>query len=38
MTLPPLVAPAAELTPEEFTRYGRHMILVGVGSDGQRLL
>ena len=38
MTLPPLVAPAAELTPEELTRYGRHLILEGVGSDGQRRL
>lgn len=38
MTLPPLVAPAAELTPEEFTRYGRHLILEGIGSDGQRRL
>ena len=38
MTLPPLVAPAAELTPEELTRYGRHLILEGIGSDGQRRL
>jgi adenylyltransferase/sulfurtransferase len=38
MTLPPLVAPAAELTPEELARYGRHLILEGIGSDGQRRL
>ena len=38
MSLPPLVSPAAELTRDEVARYGRHLILEGIGSDGQRRL
>ena len=38
MSLPPLVPPAAELTRDEVARYGRHLVLPGIGSDGQRRL
>jgi adenylyltransferase/sulfurtransferase len=38
MTLPPLVAPAAELTREEVARYSRHLIIPDVGVDGQKRL
>ncbi|WCM86557.1 molybdopterin-synthase adenylyltransferase MoeB [Acidovorax sp. NCPPB 3576] len=38
MMLPPLVAPRAELTPDEISRYSRHLLLPDVGLDGQRRL
>ncbi|GAA3870988.1 adenylyltransferase/sulfurtransferase MoeZ [Saccharothrix violaceirubra] len=38
MALPPLVAPAAELTKEEVARYSRHLIIPDVGVDGQKRL
>ncbi|MEF9873429.1 MAG: hypothetical protein RR778_06950 [Glutamicibacter sp.] len=31
-----LVAPGAELEPEELARYSRHLSLPGVGEEGQR--
>ncbi|WP_373693369.1 adenylyltransferase/sulfurtransferase MoeZ [[Mycobacterium] burgundiense] len=37
-TLPPLVAPAAELTREEIARYSRHLILPDLGVEGQKRL
>lgn len=37
-TLPPLVEPGPPLTPEETTRYSRHLLLPGIGSEGQRRL
>ena len=36
--LPPLVEPAAELTPGEAARYSRHLLLPGLGAEGQRRL
>jgi molybdopterin/thiamine biosynthesis adenylyltransferase/rhodanese-related sulfurtransferase len=36
--LPPLVEPAAELSPAETERYARHLVLPGVGPVGQRRL
>ncbi len=36
--LPPLVAPAAELTREEVARYSRHLIIPDLGVDGQKRL
>jgi len=36
--LPPLVEPAAELTPAEAERYSRHVIIPEIGSLGQRRL
>ncbi|MHB2022794.1 MAG: adenylyltransferase/sulfurtransferase MoeZ [Mycobacteriales bacterium] len=38
MSLPPLVQPAAELTPEEVRRYSRHLIIPDVGMSGQKRL
>src|SRR5438445_3921371 len=38
MSLPPLVAPAAELTKEEVARYSRHLIIPDVGVEGQKRL
>ena len=38
MARPPLVPPGPELTPEERTRYARHLLLPDVGADGQRRL
>ncbi len=38
MARPPLVPAGPELTAAERTRYARHVILPGVGSDGQRRL
>ncbi|MGH3625583.1 MAG: adenylyltransferase/sulfurtransferase MoeZ [Sciscionella sp.] len=38
MSLPPLVAPAAELTKDEVERYSRHLIIPDVGMDGQKRL
>ncbi|HEX3898512.1 MAG TPA: adenylyltransferase/sulfurtransferase MoeZ [Mycobacteriales bacterium] len=38
MPLPPLVAPAAELTPQEIRRYSRHLIIPDVAMDGQKRL
>jgi adenylyltransferase/sulfurtransferase len=38
MSLPPLVAPAADLTREEVARYSRHLIMPEVGMDGQKRL
>ncbi|EMY33103.1 thiazole biosynthesis adenylyltransferase ThiF [Arthrobacter crystallopoietes BAB-32] len=35
MALPPLVEPAASLTPEEMQRYSRHLIIPEVGLTGQ---
>jgi adenylyltransferase/sulfurtransferase len=37
-TLPPLVAPADGLTPEEVQRYSRHVIIPEIGEIGQRRL
>jgi adenylyltransferase/sulfurtransferase len=36
--LPPLVAPAPELTPQEIRRYSRHLIIPDVAMDGQKRL
>jgi adenylyltransferase/sulfurtransferase len=36
--LPPLVEPAADLTPEEVQRYSRHVIIPQIGEIGQRRL
>ena len=36
--LPPLVAPAVELTREEVARYSRHLIIPDLGLDGQKRL
>lgn len=38
MPLPPLVPPAAELTPAEIARYSRHLLLPEIGATGQRRL
>ena len=38
MTLPPLVAPAADLSVEEVRRYSRHLIIPDVGMAGQKRL
>jgi len=38
MPLPPLVSPAAELTPAEVVRYSRHLLLPDFGLDGQKRL
>ena len=38
MAIPPLVAPAAELSAEEKARYARHILLPDVGLEGQRRL
>ncbi len=38
MARPPLVPPGAELTVQERTRYARHLLLPGLGEDGQRRL
>jgi adenylyltransferase/sulfurtransferase len=38
MPLPPLVAPAADLTGEEVARYSRHLIIPGFGAEGQKRL
>jgi len=38
MSLPPLVAPADELTNDEVRRYSRHLIIPDVGMDGQKRL
>ena len=38
MSLPPLVDPAPELTPEEIRRYSRHLIIPDVGMTGQKRL
>ena len=38
MPLPPLVQPAAELTPQEVARYSRHLLLPEFGVQGQRRL
>ena len=38
MSLPPLVEPAAELTPAEVARYSRHLLLPDLGLDGQKRL
>jgi sulfur-carrier protein adenylyltransferase/sulfurtransferase len=37
-SLPPLVEPAGELSRDEVARYSRHLIIPGVGVDGQRRL
>ncbi|MBB6403833.1 molybdopterin-synthase adenylyltransferase MoeB [Arthrobacter sp. AZCC_0090] len=37
-SLPPLVEPAGELTPEEVERYSRHLIIPEIGAAGQRRL
>ncbi|OBH87944.1 adenylyltransferase/sulfurtransferase MoeZ [Mycobacterium scrofulaceum] len=37
-SLPPLVAPAGELTRDEVARYSRHLIIPGLGVDGQKRL
>ncbi len=36
--MPPLVAPAAELTPGEVARYSRHLLIPDLGAIGQRRL
>lgn len=38
MSLPPLVAPATELTNDEVRRYSRHLIIPDVGMEGQKRL
>ena len=38
MPLPPLVAPAADLSPAEVARYSRHLVLAGFGEAGQKRL
>jgi adenylyltransferase/sulfurtransferase len=38
ISLPPLVAPAAELTKDEVARYSRHLIIPDVGVEGQKRL
>ena len=38
MSLPPLVAPAESLTPQEIRRYSRHLIIPDVAMDGQKRL
>lgn len=38
MSLPPLVEPASELTPDEIRRYSRHLIIPDLGMVGQRRL
>lgn len=38
MSLPPLVEPADGLSPAELARYARHVIIPGLGLDGQRRL
>jgi adenylyltransferase/sulfurtransferase len=38
MKLPPLVEPVETLSPEEVTRYSRHLLLPEVGIEGQRRL
>jgi adenylyltransferase/sulfurtransferase len=38
MSLPPLVEPAAELTPDEVRRYSRHLIIPDVRMEGQKRL
>ena len=38
MSLPPLVEPAASLTPQEIRRYSRHLIIPDVAMDGQKRL
>jgi adenylyltransferase/sulfurtransferase len=38
MPLPPLVAPAGDLTREEVARYSRHLIIPDVGVEGQKRL
>ena len=38
MSLPPLVDPAASLTPQEIRRYSRHLIIPDVAMDGQKRL
>ncbi len=37
-SLPPLVAPAGELTRDEVARYSRHLIIPDLGMDGQKRL
>ncbi len=37
-SLPPLVAPAAELSRDEVARYSRHLIIPDLGVDGQKRL
>ena len=37
-SLPPLVAPADHLTADEVARYSRHLIIPGLGPDGQKRL
>ncbi len=38
MPVPPLVAPGPRLTAAELTRYSRHVLVPGVGDEGQRRL
>ena len=38
MSLPPLVAPAEDLSIDEVRRYSRHLIIPDVGMDGQKRL
>ncbi|MDF2093439.1 molybdopterin-synthase adenylyltransferase MoeB [Knoellia sp. 3-2P3] len=38
MAIPPLVAPAPDLTSEERARYARHILLPDIGLEGQRRL
>lgn len=37
-SLPPLVEPADQLTRDEVSRYSRHLIIPGLGVDGQKRL
>jgi sulfur-carrier protein adenylyltransferase/sulfurtransferase len=38
MSLPPLVEPRGDLTSSEVTRYSRHLLLPGIGAEGQNRL
>jgi len=38
VSLPPLVAPASDLSMDEVRRYSRHLIIPDVGMDGQKRL
>ena len=38
VSLPPLVEPGPELTPQQQSRYARHLTLPGIGIEGQRRL
>ncbi len=37
-SLPPLVEPGPELSPDQLARFARHLVLPGIGAEGQRRL